>query len=218
VIATPVSVFSEFLPVFQFYLVSSVSVDGLTGIANRRVFDELLSREWVGHVRRSTPLALILCDIDFFKQYNDFYGHVDGDTALRKVSQYLSGALHREVDTVARYGGEEFAIVLPDTDLEWALKIAERVNAAVRDLQIPSEESPECDELTLSCGVAATVPNDALKPKDLIALADSALYTAKDTGRNRVVAASQGLPGQVRSYRHCAVPARSPCMRFLGIQ
>tara|TARA_B110000503_G_scaffold42977_1_gene70325 strand:- start:4505 stop:4816 length:312 start_codon:yes stop_codon:yes gene_type:complete len=89
-----------------------------------------------------------------------------------------------------------------DTDLEGALKIAERVNAAVCDLQILSEESPECDKLMLSCGVAATVPNDTLKPKDLIALADSALYTAKDTGRNRVVAASQGLPGQVRSYRH----------------
>jgi diguanylate cyclase (GGDEF)-like protein len=167
-----------------------VSVDGLTGIENRRAFDELLSREWVGHARRSSPVALILCDIDFFKRYNDSYGHLEGDDALRKVAQCLSGVLHREVDTVFRYGGEEFAVVLPDTDQEGALKIAERLNNAVFSLHIPHDASSVSDRITLSCGVAAMMPTANLRPEDLIASADSALYEAKDAGRNRVKAAS----------------------------
>lgn len=169
-----------------------VSVDGLTSIANRRAFDELLGREWIGHARRSSHLALILLDIDFFKLYNDSYGHLEGDDALRKVALCISDALHREVDTVARYGGEEFAIVLPDTDLEGASKIAERVKAAIYELNIPHRASPVSDRLTFSCGVAETVPSDALKPEDLVALADRALYSAKEAGRNKVVVSSIG--------------------------
>ncbi|CAA0126055.1 Phytochrome-like protein cph2 [Halioglobus japonicus] len=171
-----------------------VSVDGLTGIANRRAFDELLKREWIGHARRSSHLAMILLDIDYFKPYNDSYGHLEGDDALRKVAQCLSDALQREVDTVARYGGEEFAIVLPDTNLEGALKIAERVKDAVYNLNIPHRASPVSDRLTFSCGVAETVPTEALKPEDLIALADSALYRAKEAGRDTVVASPSAKP------------------------
>jgi diguanylate cyclase (GGDEF)-like protein len=169
-----------------------VSIDGLTGIANRRAFDELLGREWIGHARRSSHLALILLDIDFFKLYNDSYGHLEGDDALRKVALCISDALHREVDTVARYGGEEFAIVLPDTNLDGALKIAERVKEAIYELNVPHRASPVSDRLTFSCGVAETIPSDALKPEDLVALADRALYSAKEAGRNKVVVSSIG--------------------------
>ncbi|MCB1704296.1 MAG: diguanylate cyclase [Halioglobus sp.] len=166
-----------------------VSVDGLTGIANRRAFDDLLNREWVGHTRRSSQLALILCDVDYFKLYNDFYGHLEGDDALCKVARCLSDTLQREVDTVARYGGEEFAVVLPDTSIEGAIKIAERINRAVRDLHILHQGSPVSHELTMSCGVAAMVPTEKRRPGDLVGLADRALYSAKAAGRDRVVAA-----------------------------
>tara|TARA_R110002124_G_scaffold23065_15_gene85926 strand:- start:182 stop:2074 length:1893 start_codon:yes stop_codon:yes gene_type:complete len=178
-----------------------VSVDGLTGIANRRAFDDILNREWVGHTRRSSQLALILCDVDYFKRYNDFYGHLEGDDALCKVAHCLSATLQREVDAVARYGGEEFAIILPDTNLDGAMKIAERVNRAVRDLHILHQGSAVSHELTMSCGVAAIVPTEKLRPGDLVGLADSALYSAKEKGRNRVAAASSELSAVEKSQQ-----------------
>lgn len=166
-----------------------VSVDGLTGIANRRGFDTLLNHAWAGHSRRETYLGLVLCDIDFFKVYNDTYGHLEGDDALSKVAQCIEETLHREADTAARYGGEEFAILLPDTDLDGSVIIANRINNAIRDLNITHIGSLVSNRLTVSCGVAAIIPNDRAKPKDLIALADTALYAAKNAGRDKTIAA-----------------------------
>ncbi len=163
--------------------------DGLTGIANRRRFDEALEREWRRAQRRGATLALILCDIDWFKRYNDHYGHLAGDECLRQVALCLAANVRRPGDLVARYGGEEFAVILPDTDEAGGQQVAENLRIAVLALKIPHapEVDSDCDAVTLSLGVTALVPtrNDAL-PARLIARADAALYLAKRAGRNRV--------------------------------
>ena len=170
-------------------LEQQVSIDGLTGIANRRGFDTLLNHAWAGHSRRVAYLGLVMCDIDFFKTYNDTYGHLKGDEVLTKVAQCIEETLHREADTAARYGGEEFAILLPDTHLEGAVIMANKINNAIRGLNIFHEKSLVSNQLTISCGAAAIIPTDRTKPKDLIALADSALYDAKKAGRDKTIAA-----------------------------
>jgi diguanylate cyclase (GGDEF)-like protein len=163
------------------------SVDGLTGIANRRQFDEFLQREWSRGVRHESKLSLLMCDVDFFKQYNDCYGHQAGDECLRAVAQALANRVKRPTDLVARYGGEEFAVILPDTDREGACRLAEAMRQDIQQLAI--EHRAGIGVVTLSMGVATVMAaRSAPGPLALVRAADGALYEAKARGRNRVVA------------------------------
>ena len=164
------------------------NLDGLTQIANRRRFDDYLSSEWQRHQREQNPLALILIDIDYFKRYNDSYGHQGGDDCLVRVAQAIALVPERPTDLVARYGGEEFAVILSNTDKEGAIKIAEAIQEAIAMLAISHESSEVSTQVTLSIGVVSFVPTTNLESKTVIAHADQALYTAKDRGRNQVVA------------------------------
>ncbi len=168
-------------------------LDGLTGIANRRRLDEFLRMECLRSVRDDTPLSLILIDIDFFKPYNDHYGHLAGDECLRQVARSLDEAVQRASDLIARYGGEEFAVILPNTDLGGAKRIASELCEKIRSLGVPHEHSQAADIVTISLGVVSRVACENLSPADLINLADAALYEAKESGRNRyIVAEEQG--------------------------
>jgi len=158
--------------------------DGLTKVANRYRFDWYLNQEWHRLKHQQTPLALILCDIDHFKRYNDTYGHQAGDRCLYQVAQAIRASVQRPADLVARYGGEEFAIILPDTSLEAAQKVAEKVRLQVRALGIPHAQTLyQC--ITMSLGVATCIPSPEQSYEELIAAADAALYRAKATGRER---------------------------------
>jgi len=161
-------------------------IDGLTQVANRRHLDNYLASEWRRLTREQQPLALILCDVDNFKLYNDTYGHQLGDDCLKQVARAIACSVNRPSDLVARYGGEEFAVILPNTPIEGAVCVAERIRAAIEALQILHERSPVRPHVTLSLGVAALVPAEALSLKQLIALADDALYEAKQAGKNHI--------------------------------
>ena len=183
-------------------------MDALTGIANRRAFDDSLGREWQRALRRSTPLSLLMIDIDYFKRYNDVYGHPAGDTCLRQVALAIADAAKRAGDLTARYGGEEFAVILPHTSAQDACTIAERISAGVRALALAHADSPVAKHVTISIGVASVmctgsaesvqcsaqfpaqfskdVPIEPAKQGALLALADQALYTAKRLGRARI--------------------------------
>jgi diguanylate cyclase (GGDEF)-like protein len=161
------------------------ALDGLTGIPNRRHFDEVLAREWRRAMRQGTELSVLMCDIDFFKQYNDAYGHLQGDEALRLVAKALTEAMDRGGDLIARYGGEEFAAVLPETSPGGALFVAERMKQAVELLNLVHCDSP-FGRITTSFGIASTVPMAENNPLSLVNEADRALYEAKHDGRNRV--------------------------------
>jgi|GEM_PF-3199197 len=161
--------------------------DGLTGLANRRRFDQYLDREWHRGARTQTKLSLILMDIDHFKLFNDHYGHSAGDECLKQVSHILSEVVGRGTDLVARYGGEEFVCVLPDTDAKGAKLIAENLRSAIAIAAIAHETSEVADFVTMSFGVATVQPRNDKAPLELIETADQALYQAKADGRNRVV-------------------------------
>jgi len=161
-------------------------IDGLTKIPNRRRFDEVLEREWERALRNQSKLSLILIDIDYFKKFNDNYGHQNGDVCLQKVGQVLPKAMKRATDFYARYGGEEFAVILPNTDTQGALAIADAVQEELTHLHIPHEYSDTAPHVTCSQGVATFVPSKAQRPKNLIEAADQALYSAKKNGRNSV--------------------------------
>ncbi len=161
--------------------------DGLTGINNRRRFDEALYDEWFRARRLSTPLSLIICDIDKFKEYNDTYGHLAGDKCLTRIAHLIEDSARRAGDMAARFGGEEFVIILPDTESSNAQDIAEQLRSAVLDLEIPHESSSVTNILTISFGVFTTLPEKGLPPETMIEFADKALYQAKDQGRNKVV-------------------------------
>lgn len=163
------------------------SVDGLTQAANRRCFDEYLDYQWHRCIKERLPLSLILCDIDFFKHYNDYYGHLAGDDCLKQVVTQIKSVVRHSSDLVARYGGEEFAVLLPDTDATKAFQIAERIAARVKALEIPHAKSEVNPYVTLSLGVASTIPNGEADSLQLIAVADAALYEAKASGRDRAV-------------------------------
>jgi diguanylate cyclase (GGDEF)-like protein len=169
-------------------------VDGLTGIANRRNFDEELARIWRRAQRESAAVSLVLIDIDHFKRYNDHYGHVAGDDCLRRVAQALQHTVKRPFDLVARYGGEEFVVVLPDTSAPASARLAEEMRTAVELLDIPHAASTVSCRVTISSGVAAMFPTAGAQPEGLIAAADVCLYQAKTAGRNRVVIATHGHP------------------------
>jgi diguanylate cyclase (GGDEF)-like protein len=170
------------------YLAAS---DGLTQVANRRRFDECLELEWLRLTREQLPLALILCDVDYFKRYNDTYGHQAGDECLRQVAQAMSHCSKRPADLVARYGGEEFAVILPNTSAAGARCVAEEIQVKVKALKIIHAASQVNQYLTLSMGVACTIPSQDLSSAFLIAAADQALYEAKKQGRDRIILAQQ---------------------------
>jgi diguanylate cyclase (GGDEF)-like protein len=160
--------------------------DGLTGLANRRQFDAVFSAEFSRAMRSGTPLALVMIDVDYFKPYNDLYGHPGGDDCLRRISGAVGGARQRAGDLAARYGGEELAVLLPRTDAAGAMAVAEKMRRAVRDLHIPHAGNP-AGIVTISAGVAAWVPcRGGRAAQDLLAAADGALYAAKAGGRDRV--------------------------------
>jgi len=163
------------------------AIDCLTQLANRRRFDESLLREWRRMSRERSPLALIICDIDHFKRYNDTFGHQQGDDCLRAVAKAIGGSARRPADLAARYGGEEFALILPNTPAEGALHLAETIRSAVSSLEIPHPHSSASAFVTLSLGVACIVPSPDTDPTGLLSAADRALYAAKEQGRNRVV-------------------------------
>ena len=160
--------------------------DALTGIANRRVFDTTLAKEWARAVRERTEVSLVLVDIDHFKGFNDTYGHVDGDECLRAVAGVLKAMVHRPADLVARYGGEEFAVVLPCTDSPGGRAVAERLRQAVSGLRIEHKSSSTAEHVTISVGCATLDADSATDRNVLVQLADAALYRAKENGRNRV--------------------------------
>ncbi|MBE9079001.1 diguanylate cyclase [Romeria aff. gracilis LEGE 07310] len=159
-------------------------LDGLTQVPNRRAFDDYLQQSWQGSQRQQTPLALIICDIDYFKNYNDTYGHQAGDVCLKEVAQSICQAVKRPTDLVARYGGEEFAIILPNTTHQGAEQVASEIQQTVEQLQVPHAQSP-LQQVTLSLGIAAITPPFDISPEALIAIADEGLYQAKADGRNR---------------------------------
>jgi diguanylate cyclase (GGDEF)-like protein len=161
--------------------------DPLTGVANRRMFDEVLGREWGRLARDKAPLAAIMMDIDHFKAYNDHFGHPQGDECLRRVAEALREQVRRPADTLARYGGEEFVALLPRTSREGARAVAESFHAAIDRLRIPHAPAPQYDHVTLSVGVATLIPDPHGDPENLIRSADRALYEAKRQGRNRIV-------------------------------
>ena len=162
-------------------------LDGLTGIANRRRFDEVLLNEWQRAIRENLPISLIILDIDYFKNYNDRYGHLMGDECLKRVAQSFSAALKRSADLVARFGGEEFAVVLPNTDRKGAIATAEMLRRGIEEMMIPHMASTVGSYLTVSAGVSSTVPARYSHPDELVQSADEALYQAKHTGRNKVM-------------------------------
>ena len=162
------------------------SLDGLTGIANRRNFDETLQKEWNRSIRGEKSIGLLMLDIDFFKLYNDHYGHQGGDDCLKRVAKGLESAIHRETDLLARYGGEEFSTVLPDTDLNGAIKVAEEMRLTIKDLRIEHAKSKVTDIVSISIGVSAVTPLQGMNQEVLIAAADQALYKAKEEGRDMV--------------------------------
>lgn len=168
-------------------LESQTLVDGLTGIANRRRFDQHLDDEFRRAKRNASPVSLIMIDVDYFKNYNDNYGHQQGDECLARISDTLSRTLNRSRDLVARYGGEEFVAVLPDTNEDGALRVAEAMRAEVEALMLEHVYSGIGRHVTISVGVSTIIPGQATKTASLLHAADRALYQAKRSGRNCVV-------------------------------
>jgi diguanylate cyclase (GGDEF)-like protein len=164
-----------------------VNVDGLTGVANRRRFDQYLNVQWLNLAQERSPLSLILCDIDYFKLYNDKYGHPAGDACLQRVAAVLNRTAQKNLDLVARYGGEEFAVIMPNTHAAGAVHVAASIQAEVRELQMEHSESEVSHYVTLSLGVATTIPSFESSSTTLVVAADKALYQAKAEGRNRII-------------------------------
>jgi diguanylate cyclase (GGDEF)-like protein len=167
--------------------------DGLTGIANRRRFDAVLAMEWKRAERAGTPLALAMLDVDHFKQFNDLYGHPQGDACLQQIARVLMENISRPAELIARYGGEEFAFIVPNADSQHAVQLAQKVCDALRAYQIPHADT-DGGFVTASIGVAAVIPQPGASPASLIQAADAALYQAKAGGRNQVVLASSDNP------------------------
>jgi diguanylate cyclase (GGDEF)-like protein len=169
--------------------------DGLTGIPNRRRFEEMFGMEWKRSIRQGRSLSLIMIDIDYFKLFNDHYGHLLGDDCLKLVAETLLDTIRRSGDFVARYGGEEFVCVLPETDKEGAKTVAELFRKAVDTLKIIHEKSQVSDHVTISLGVATLIPKADKAMKFLIEAADKSLYQAKAEGRNRIISVDLDLEG-----------------------
>jgi diguanylate cyclase (GGDEF)-like protein len=180
------------LKLYRDMLETLSAIDGLTGIANRRRFDETLDREWRRAQRLCAPISLVMLDIDHFKEFNDNYGHVAGDDCLRRLAVAFAESMRRPADLVARFGGEEFACILPDTAAEGATWLAASLRERVDKMAIPHAFSAAADHVTISVGAATMFPAPDQESEELVLFADRALYTAKADGRNRMV----GLAGK----------------------
>ncbi len=171
---------------YQDMLEDLSSIDGLTRIANRRRFDETLDTEWKRCMRSAAPLSLVLMDVDNFKEFNDNYGHVAGGDCLRTVAQTLDHSVERRTDLVAKYGGDEFVALLPDSDAESSVAVAEMLRMEIMNLDIKHSYSPVSDVVTISIGVSTIIPHAGASQEMLVKAADEALYHAKGNGRNRI--------------------------------
>ncbi len=167
-------------------LLKLANLDGLTELANRRHFDERFADEWLRAMRNRRSLTLIMFDVDWFKQYNDKFGHLEGDECLKRIADTTLKVVCRPSDTVARYGGEEFIILLPETDSTGARQVAEKIRAEIESLHMPNPDSTVCPYVTISLGVTTVVPEVKADPNIYIKLVDEALYRAKNAGRNRI--------------------------------
>lgn len=163
------------------------NLDGLTQVANRRRFNQYLAQEWKRMCQAQLPLSLILCDIDYFKHYNDAYGHQAGDECLQQVTQTINSVVKRPGDLVARYGGEEFAIILPNTNANGVIHVAKSIQTDIQRLKIEHRQSEIEEYITLSLGVSCVVPGQDSLPDTFVATVDKALYEAKAQGRNRII-------------------------------
>jgi diguanylate cyclase (GGDEF)-like protein/PAS domain S-box-containing protein len=172
-------------------LTALATTDGLTGLANRRHFDERLTEEWVRAKRDGTPLSLLLLDVDHFKKFNDEYGHPAGDVCLRWLGRILAAQVRRPADLAARYGGEEFALLLPNTDADGCIEVSERVRDALRELGMPHALNSPSKLVTVSLGGVASIPVQDVSGDSLVAAADQALYAAKESGRDQLVMSSE---------------------------
>lgn len=161
-----------------------IDLDGLTQIANRRRFDQYFDQEWRRLAREQSPLSLILCDVDYFKHYNDYYGHLAGDVCLQRVAKALERTIKRPADLVARYGGEEFGIILPNTNVAGATQVAELIQREITQLKIAHHCSEVSAYITLTLGISSQIPDHQLQAESMINYADKALYIAKKQGRN----------------------------------
>lgn len=171
-------------------LLKLANIDGLTGIANRRHFDERLAAEWLRALRNRRPISLIMFDVDLFKLYNDKFGHLEGDECLKRIARAAQEVVSRPADTVARYGGEEFIVLLPETDSAGALKVAEKLRSEIEDMHLPHPDSQVSPYVTISLGVTTTLPEASSVPDECLKVVDEALYRAKDAGRNRLSVAT----------------------------
>ena len=168
------------------FLENLSSLDGLTGIPNRRRFDEFIEHAWLSAVKKNQALAIMMLDIDYFKQFNDYYGHIQGDDCLKQVAQMLASKVDFNHNLVARYGGEEFVCVLPNMDGYQSLNLAQEIRKAVYQEKIPHAASTISQYLTISIGIAATIATQELSPEYLLKQADKALYNAKALGRDQI--------------------------------
>lgn len=173
---------------------SMAYLDGLTGVHNRRYFDEQLTAEWARAVRIGAALSIVILDVDFFKRYNDRYGHQAGDDCLRRVATTIRTSLKRPTDQVARYGGEEFVCLLPHTDLAGSMQVAEQIRKDIEELHLEHADSSAAPYVTVSLGVCSRTAEQAGSAQQLLTQADAQLYAAKEQGRNRVRGAELNLP------------------------
>ncbi|MDD4929956.1 MAG: diguanylate cyclase [Gallionella sp.] len=167
-------------------LLKLANMDGLTGLVNRRHFDERLAEEWLRALRTRHPFTLIMSDIDYFKRYNDAFGHLEGDECLKRIARVAQEIFCRPADTVARYDGEVFVVLLPDTDSDGAIKVAEKFRAAVESFHLPNPGNTHSPYLTISLGVTTIIPAANSVPDDCIQVVDDALSRAKNAGRNQL--------------------------------
>ncbi len=163
------------------------TIDGLTQVANRRRFDEYFDQVWNQMIRQQSNVSLIMIDIDFFKKYNDSYGHQQGDDCLKQVAQSIYSTAKRAGNLVARYGGEEFVVVLPNSTIDEANHVGEAILSSIQQLEIPHNQSSVSKFVTLSLGISGTSPERDIPPESLITIVDKALYEAKEQGRNRSI-------------------------------
>jgi diguanylate cyclase (GGDEF)-like protein len=180
-------------------LASLATTDALTGLANRRAFDERLADEWARARRDGAQLSLLLIDVDHFKKFNDHYGHLAGDGCLRALGRILSTIARRPADLAARYGGEEFAVLLPNTGPDGCAEVGEGIRQALHDLVMLHAQNPPSRLVTVSVGAATSLPSQAADSSTLVAAADRALYAAKDSGRDRLVMSGQVVPWPAKS-------------------
>ncbi|SHO46440.1 GGDEF domain-containing response regulator [Desulfopila aestuarii] len=179
--------------VHQYKLLDQLAyLDGLTEISNRRRFEEVFQKEWARSARNGTSFSLAMADVDYFKQYNDHYGHAMGDTALQKIARALDSVLRRPGDLIARYGGEEFVLLLPETDMYAAQEVAQRCLQKVNELNIVHQYSLVADHVSISLGIVTKGHDDIISPQDFVMTADRNLYLAKENGRNQIVASMIG--------------------------